>query len=311
MAMTPVRIRLLWHPQPQFAGYLLAQHERLGEPRGVAIECVPLRFDLGPIEAVLSGDVAMAVASPAHILESGRAAELVMLLAIQQSSALVYPARRSAGIGAPRDLAGRRIGVWPGREDLELRWMLHRHGLGEGAWVPVAMGDTVAGLVGAAVDCAQMTVYHEVHQLEAAAGGLGDFALFRAADVDAWLLKDGLVARRDWVGAHPAETQAVVDAVLAGWTMAFRREEATLPLCEALRPDMSRAEHRAQLRDIRSLAMTGATLAQGLGYPDRLHMQRACRAMAELEGVRVCDPDGLVDERFWASAPAASRSAAW
>jgi ABC-type nitrate/sulfonate/bicarbonate transport system substrate-binding protein len=31
--MTPVRLRLLWHPQPQFAGYLLAQHDGFAAAR--------------------------------------------------------------------------------------------------------------------------------------------------------------------------------------------------------------------------------------------------------------------------------------
>lgn len=310
-AMTPIRIRLLWHPQAQFAGYLLAEQKELAAPE-VVITCVPMRSDRGPIEALRAGDVEFTVASPAHMLESGVADDLVFLLAIQQTSALIYPARCSAGIEALPQLAGHRIGVWPGREDLEIRWMLHRAGVDLATIEFVPQNDTVTGLVDRVTDCAQMTTYHEIHHLEHMAGSLDDFTLFRAADHGAALLKDGLIARRDWVTAHPAETQAVIDAVLEGWTMAFRTADLAVAACVAARPDMSKAEHERQLGDIRDLALTGATLTEGLGYPNPAHLRRAAEAMAAVHGgLPGAGPSHTEDLRFWSAAPAVFRSASW
>jgi len=308
--MNEIRIRLLWHPQPQFAGYLIAEHEELARDAGLQLRCVPLDFAKGPIAALLDGDVDFAVASPSHMLESGRSEELVFLLAIQQQSSLVYPARRSAGILTPPDLAGRKVGVWPGREDLELTWMLHRAGLATDAYERVPVRDTVAATLDGTVDCAQMTTYHELHHLEHGAGSLDDFVLFRAADFGASLLKDGLIARRDFVAAHPDVVQAVVTAVLAGWTRAFQDMDAAISLCARLRPDMSRLEHEGQLNDIRSLSMAGATLTGGLGYPDPHHVEQALLAMREVEG-HAPSAAGLVDDRFWRAAPEAVRSQSW
>jgi NitT/TauT family transport system substrate-binding protein len=306
-----IRIRLLWHPQPQFAGYLLAQHQGLARAAGVEIECVPLDFAKGPMAALLDGDVQFAVASPSHMLESGRADELVFLAAIQQTSSLVYPARKSVGICHPGDLAGRQIGIWPGREDLELRWVLHLSGLSGSDYHGVPVQDTVAAIMSGTVDCAQMTSYHEVHQLEHQAGSLDDFVLFRASDFGASLLKDGLIARRDFVEAHRTETQAVIDATLSGWTAAFRNPNAAIDLCARLRPDMSRAEHALQLDDIRALSITGATQTAGLGFPDSIHMRQAIRAMREIENVNPYKAGDLIDDSFWRAAPADSRSTAW
>jgi ABC-type nitrate/sulfonate/bicarbonate transport system substrate-binding protein len=150
-----------------------------------------------------------------------------------------------------------------------------------------------------------------VHHLERASGSLDDFVLFRAADFGASLLKDGLIARRDFVEAHPAETQAIVDAVLQGWTQAFRDPDAVLDLCATLRPDMARAEQAQQLEDIRALSMVGATLSEGLGFPDAIHMRQAIRAMSEIEGGRGPKAGDLIDDRFWHAAPAEFRSHAW
>lgn len=309
--MTTVRIRLLWHPQVQFAGYHLAESRGLASAAGVAVACEPIVLGDSGTDAVLEGRVEMAVASPSHLLESRDPAGLAFILAIQQESPLVYPVKRASGIARLADLAGRKVAVWPGHEDLELRWMLRRAGIDERAVERLPVDDTVAALVEDRVAAAQMTIYHELHQAERR---LGPDALlpFAAASLGASLLKDGLLARKDWLARNAATAQAVVDAVLQGWTLAFTDAPAALDACAAARPDMGRAEHAAQLRDIRALSLRGATLAHGLGYPDPEHVARALRAMGEVGlAAPALDPAAVADGRFWQAAPARWRSAAW
>ena len=261
--LTPVRLRLLWFPQAQFAGYLLAQHRGIAAAHGIALECVPIDFTLGPIDAVLSGDCDLAVASPAHLVESKAPADLVLLLAVQQASSLVYGARRDAGIATFADLRGKRIGVWPGGEDLELRWALQRSGVAGDAVTFVPVNDTAAALANGDVDAAQLTTYHEIFELEHHVHDLAPFVFLTAVDADAALLKDGLIARRDWLAGNARVAQAVIDSVLAGWTAAFADPSETIALCMELRPDLSREHHEQQLAAIRALAFTGATLTEG------------------------------------------------
>lgn len=104
--------------------------------------------------------------------------------------------------------------------------------------------------------------------------------------------------------------QAVVDAVLEGWTIAFDDPERAIAACLAVRPDRSRAEEAAQLAAIRALSLTGATLTEGLGFPDPAHMADAASAMQEL-GDPVPATGGLRDARFWSAAPPRFRRADW
>jgi NitT/TauT family transport system substrate-binding protein len=306
-APTTLRVRLLWHPQPQFAGYLVAEAQDFGKSAGIRLHCQPMRLEQGPIAALLAGEAEFSVASPSHMLESERPEELVMLLAIQQRSALAYPARRAAEVTSVADLRGKRVAIWPGGEDLELRWMLHQAGVASSdlTWLPTA--DTVAALLGGEVDCAQMTVYHELDQIAHRGGSLADYEILVASGETA-LLKDGLIARRDWVSAHPAETQAAVEAVLAGWCLAFTKPNVALGVSLAARPDMPAIEQAMQLAKIRGLSLSGATLTHGLGYPDPQHLARAEAAIATLEGRTV---NGFIDARFWQAAPASLRPNSW
>jgi NitT/TauT family transport system substrate-binding protein len=305
-----VRIRLLWHPQPQFAGYLLAQHDGFAAARDLALECVPMDFALGPIDALLDGVCEFAVASPAHVMESRAPDQLVMLLAIQQVSSLTYAARRDAGINVAADLTGKRIAVWPGGEDLELRWMLQRAGAGSATLVPVA--DTPSALAEGSVDCAQMTTYHEIFELEHRVHDLDPFVFLHAAGYGAALLKDGLFARRAWVAEHPDVVQRVVEAVLEGWTTAFAHPAVAIDRCAALRPDLSREHHERQLQAISDLSLTGATRTHGLGYPALAHVEAARAAVHEVDARAIAGPAiDFVDPSFWRAAPPALRGAAW
>jgi glycine/D-amino acid oxidase-like deaminating enzyme/ABC-type nitrate/sulfonate/bicarbonate transport system substrate-binding protein len=273
-----IGIRLLWHAQAQFAGYLVAEHERLGERRGIAIANSPIDFSRSGLDALLAGEVEFAVASPSHLLESGRAAELVLVLAIQQDSALAYPARRARGIDKLADLAGRRVAVWPGGEDLELRWMLQKGGVAPEAIVRVATNDTVAPFLAGDVDCAQMTVYHELRHVIGALGE-DDITLFRAADVDAALLKDGLLTTRRMIIEQSDVVQAVVDTVLEGWAIAFAEPARAIDACMRANPVLQQDDQLEQLDAIRALALRGAGVAYGLGYPrSRAHGARRARA---------------------------------
>lgn len=304
-----VRIRLLWHKQAQFAGYILAEKLGLARGHGVEIVCEGLDFACKHVASILGGATPMAVASPAHILESADPSALRWLGAIQQRSPLVYPVRTASGIATLAGLAGRKVGVWPGHEDLELRWMLQKAGLSADAVQRIEMSDTVAAFLAGEIDSAQMTDYHELHVVEHELGA-DAIRVFSGREFGCSILKDGLVASTAYVERHPDVVQAVVDAVLEGWTIAFDEPERAVAACLEARPDMSEAEHRRQLADIRALSLTGATLSHGLGYPDPDHLSLAARALAEVEGKTV-DTAGILDPRFWQAAPAAFRGRTW
>jgi hypothetical protein len=292
--VTGVRLRLLWYPQAQFAGWLLA------ERCGAGLVCQGPDFAVPPVEAVLRGDAEACIASPSHLLESREPAALRFVLTIQQTSPLAYPVRHADGIASARDLAGQRVAVWPGGEDLELRWMLHRAGVDPARVERVPALDTVAIFRRGEVASCQVTTYHELHALKGQ-----DIVLLRADAMGAALLKDGLIVRAD---LPRARVQALVEVGLEGWTRAFAEPGLAVAACTERRPDMSPAEHRRQLEDIRTLVATGATRTHGLGYPDPLHLERAAQALSDLGEPLRAEPATLLDLSFWRAAPAAIRA---
>lgn len=306
---TTVNIRLLWHKQAQFAGYLLAETLGLARKEGVEIVCEGLDFNCKHVASILTGATPMAVASPAHILESAAPEALRWILTIQQESPLVYPVKKTDGINSLNDLAGRKVGVWPGHEDLELRWMLQKSGVPAEAVDRIAMPDTVEPFLAGDIASAQMTNYHELHLVEDTLGASA-IRVFSGKDVGCSVLKDGLVVSASYADEHPQVVQTVVNAILEGWTIALHEPERAIAACMEARPDIDESEHRRQLADIRALTLSGATLTNGLGYPDPAHLEQAARAISDVEGKNV-DTDNVLDLRFWQAAPEHVRQRVW
>jgi NitT/TauT family transport system substrate-binding protein len=305
--MDEVVINLLWLPQAQFAGYLMAEHLDLGAPRGLRIRTTPIDFSLGPVGAVAGGVAQFGIASPSHLLEAAEPGQFRLLLVFQQDSPLVYPVRRESGIERLHDFIGRKVAVWPGKEDLEFRWMLHKTGLDPDRVERLPMADTVAGFLAGEVDSAQMTSYHELHLLEEQMPS-ESLRLFKAADYGAALVKDGLFTSRRLTETKPGLVQRVVDTVLEGWARAFAEPEQAVEICARARPDLSRQAEARQFADIRALTFRHATLTHGLGYPDPAHLQRAAQALTDLgEPVDAAGATELGDLRFWRDAPATYR----
>jgi NitT/TauT family transport system substrate-binding protein len=305
--METATVNLMWHPQAQFAGYLVAERLDLGEQFDIRLETTPLDFSVGPVRSVLSGASEFGVSSPAHIVESVPQ-DLNLLLVIQQDSPLVYPVRKDSGITQLSQLVEQKVGVWPGGEDLEFRWMLQRADVDPEAVQRVAQEDTVGPFIAGDTKCAQVTIYHELHQIEAAGLTRDALHLFIPSDFDASLIKDGLIAKRSLVQERPAFVQAVVNTVLSGWVWAFQNREEAVDICTESWPALSRAEQDRQLSDIRTLTFVGATLENGLGFPDPVHVARAANALADLgEGIDEAVLQGVVEDRFWTGAPKATK----
>ncbi len=125
-------------------------------------------------------------------------------------------------------------------------------------------------------------------------------------------MKDGIIARRDWLEADRDRAQAVVESLLEGWTQALKDQDETLALCQKIRPDMDAAHQAQQFKDIRSLILTRATLEQGLGYPKAEHVVRAARALREVEGREMKESaESFIASEFWDAAPRSLRSTSW
>jgi NitT/TauT family transport system substrate-binding protein len=260
---------LLWKLQAQFAGYALARDE-IPE-----LELVPRRLDASPTDSVLSGEVEFAVAAPAHVLQRGRRAEELVLVALFMSRSPIRLVGLRRGVGARLEAIQRaRVGVWEG-EDLEVRAMLLANNVSLDAVAFVPMGDDVRPLLRGDVDLLQATTYEELPRLVREGAATDDLVVHDPASWGVDVAKDGLFVRADVLARDRELVTSVVGASARGWRRAVEERPRAIEAVLALQPDLDEALQREQLDRIADLVDP----ARPLGRPDVAEVERARRVL--------------------------------
>lgn len=224
-----IRIRMLWLPQAEFAGFYLAQDLGLFEKEGLRVRIDhPASLGTDSLDSLENGEADFAVTwlSPALQRTAGNG-RFVNIMQIHQSSALVVIGRKAEGIQKTSDLSGKRIGLWfpPSLRNLFLCFFrkekihnveLHR------VISPVDL------LLFRCTDAICGVEYDECCKLYLSGIDRGEISLFRLSDTLPDLADDGLYCLEKTWKDSPELCRKVRRAVMAGWRAAFADKDRAL-----------------------------------------------------------------------------------
>jgi len=217
-----------WLPQAQFAGYYVA-HD-LGFYRREGLEVIILRG--GPGKEVTESLAQGLTHFGTLFLTSGIAARargqrLVNVAQIMQRSGLMLVARKESGILSPKDLQGKKVGLWRGEFQIRPQAFFRKYQLSVRT-VPQA-GNMNLFLQGG-VDAASAMWYNEYHQLLNAGLNPEELTTFFLADHGFNFPEDGLYCLESTYAQNPSRCRRFVQASLAGWRFAFEHPEEALDI---------------------------------------------------------------------------------
>jgi NitT/TauT family transport system substrate-binding protein len=219
---------LQWQPQAQFAGFFAAQAKGFYREAGVDLTIIPGGPDIVASSLLTSGRAQFATMFLATGIE--RRAEgmpLVHLAQLVQHSALMLITRAGSGIHAPKDLAGRRVGLWDNEFGLQPRALFQRLGIQPHI---IPQSNTLNLFLLGGVDAASAMWYNEYHLLLASGLNPDEMTVFFYRDLDLNFPEDGIYALEATLAADPELCRAVVSASLRGWRYAFDHPEEVLDL---------------------------------------------------------------------------------
>jgi len=244
----PVRASLVlqWQPQAQFAGYYVAQAKGFYREAGVDLNIIPGGPDVVASRLLSSGQAQFATMFLATGIE--RRAEglpLVNLAQLVQRSALMLITRACSNIREPKDLDGKRVGLWDNEFQLQPRALFQRLGIHP---VIVPQSSTLSLFLRGGVDAASGMWYNEYHALLASGLDPGDMRVFFFRDMDLNFPEDGIYTLEKTLAADPALCRAVTAASLRGWEYAFAHPEEAVDLVLARRREAHLPTNRAHQR---------------------------------------------------------------
>lgn len=251
-------------PDVPHAGLLhIAAEQGYFAAQGLDVTIVPATHGKAAMEQLRQGKVDLAAMAEVVFLLAVMKGEtlgtVASVLSVSSDNAIV--ARRDRNIAAPRDLAGKKIGVTFGTGGEYFLWaFLVRHKLAPESVTLVDMppGRIAAALAGGGVD-AIATWAPIVAEAQAALGE--NAAVF--TETNAYTLNFLLGGRRDFLQGHPRAMEKLLRALLQAEEFNRAQPEAALTLVakrlnievETLRPVWKEFNFRVDLRQSQLIAL--------------------------------------------------------
>jgi NitT/TauT family transport system substrate-binding protein len=271
-------LALQWQPQAQFAGFYVAQAKGFYREAGVDLAIIPGGPDVVASKLLAEGRAQFATMFLATGIE--RRAEglpVVLLAQLVQRSALMIITRADSAIREPKDLDGKRVGLWAGEFRLQPLALFQRLGIRP---VIKPQSNTLNLFLRGGVDAASAMWYNEYHSLLASGLDPADLRVFFYRDLDLNYPEDGLYTLEATLARDPDLCRAVTTASLRGWEYAFAHPDEALDIVQARMREAhlpgSRAHQRFMLARMQDI-MTGPGLA--LGSLDPADFQRVAEAL--------------------------------
>lgn len=234
-AQTPVTLQLKWSHGFQFAGYYAAQEKGYYKSAGLDVRFLEATPRTDVLGEVLSGRADFGVGMSGLLLARKAGQPVVVLAAVFQHSPLVFLTRRDSAVRSMADLAGRKVMIERGSD--ELLAYLRREQVLVDSLRQVEHSFDINDLVEGRVDA--MSAYSSVEPYQLERVGVA-YRMFtpRSGGVDFY--GDNLFTTEHQLHQRPELVRAFRQASLKGWRYAMEHPEEIAALIQTrYAPDQS------------------------------------------------------------------------
>lgn len=217
-----------WMPQAQFAGFYAAQEMGLYKKHGLEVTILHGGPDSSPYDSLMNGKADVALFWLVFGIEKRvEGVPLVNIAQIIQRSALMLVAKKSSGIETPRDIAGRKVGLWDEIFQIQPRAFFKKYRI-QATIIPQAY--SVNLFLRDGVDVTSAMWYNEYHTILNAGYDPDELTLFFFQDHGLSFPEDGLYVLEKKLAEDPGRYAAFVEASFEGWQYAFEHPEEILKI---------------------------------------------------------------------------------
>jgi NitT/TauT family transport system substrate-binding protein len=244
-------LQLKWIEQAQFMGFLVADKLGYYEDEGIDIDILPGGVGINPVDVLIAGDAQVAVAWTGNVLPAiSQGEDLVNIGQGMQRSAMRLMALKSSGIEKPADIAGKKIGTWPGGNELEPYAFIEMQGLDKDRDVTlVNQNFDMNQLLNKEIDLASAMIFNEYWLPIEAGYSEDEFTVFDMEEEGAGMLQDALFVQRDFLESNEDLLVRFMRATIKGWEYAIANPEEAVDLMELdfTQNDVTARDHQIKM----------------------------------------------------------------
>ncbi|MCA9376486.1 ABC transporter substrate-binding protein [Candidatus Nomurabacteria bacterium] len=306
--LDPVVLQLKWIPQAQFAGYLVADAKGYYEDEGIDLQIMPGGVGINPVDVLIADEADIAVAWTGNVLPAiSKGEDLVNIGQGFQRSGLRMMAWKDSGIVEPADIAGKKIGTWPGGNELEPYAFIEKQDLDKDRDVElVSQGFDMNQLINKEIDLASAMIYNEYWLPIEAGYGEDEFVVFDLNEEGAAMLQDALFVKRDFLDNNEDLLVRFLRATMKGWDYAITNpvEAVDLMGLDFTENDVTAKDHQIRsMYEVAKLTVADDGTAEGLFFIDRDKLEQTVTiAETYVDEVKDIDLDKIYTLDIWKNA---------
>ena len=215
-----------WVPQAQFAGYYIGLEKGIYKKHGIDLTIITGGPDYSPSELLTDGRADFAslwLSTGIQIRAEGE--KIFNIAQIMQRSALMLVAKKANGIEKPRDMNGRKVGLWGPVFQMQPRAFFKKYDL---AVQVIPQSFSVNLFLRDGVDVASAMWYNEYHTLLNCGIDPDELTTFFFHEHGLNFPEDGIYVLEETYNKDPELCVAFVLASIEGWRYAFDHPDEAL-----------------------------------------------------------------------------------
>ena len=215
-----------WVPQAQFAGYYIGLEKGIYKKHGIDLTIITGGPDYSPSELLTDGRADFAslwLSTGIQIRAEGE--KIFNIAQIMQRSALMLVAKKANGIEKPRDMNGRKVGLWGPVFQMQPRAFFKKYDL---AVQVIPQSFSVNLFLRDVVDVASAMWYNEYHTLLNCGIDPDELTTFFFHEHGLNFPEDGIYVLEETYNKDPELCTAFVLASIEGWRYAFDHPDEAL-----------------------------------------------------------------------------------
>jgi NitT/TauT family transport system substrate-binding protein len=215
-----------WVPQAQFAGYYIGLEKGIYRKHGLDLTIITGGPDYPPSELLTDrrADFASLWLSTGIQMRAG-GAKILNIAQIMQRSALMLVAKKTNGIDNPRDMNGKKVGLWGPVFQIQPRAFFKKYDL---TMQVIPQSFSINLFLRDGVDVASAMWYNEYHTILNCGINPDELTTFFFHEHGLNFPEDGIYVLEETYRKDPKLCAAFVMASIEGWRYAFDHPEEAL-----------------------------------------------------------------------------------
>lgn len=217
-----------WVPQAQFAGYYVAKDIGIYKKHGIDLTIITGGPKVSSSQLLEKGIVDFGLMWLSNAIQlKAKGAGIVNLAQLVNRSALMLIAKKSSGIKTPKDMDGKKIGIWGGDFQIQPMAFFKKYKLNVKT---IMQGNSINLFYFDGIDVTTAMWYNEYHTIINSGFNKDELNTFFFADYGLNFPEEGIYCSEKFLKENPEVCKEFVAATLEGWKYSFDHPDEAIKI---------------------------------------------------------------------------------